>query len=1772
MKKKLLSLFALVTLAVGITVAVNYAPGNGLKFAGKNAKTEFAATLQTDQMVKAKAHKKGATAQPKSEGEDWGEWTMFAPGGTNDATWTLTAWQSGKLSVKTYVRVSASDPAKKQIKCEGWGAGFFTGSGVDILLDWNSNDNTIEIPMQSTGYYVSNYSDYAVLGTFETGSYDPEQGRFTFYVGYSIPQYFLMGSGFGFGTETLQMAGEFKDYSLSFLRGTVDDSASPVKQTVNAVKGQDLTSFRVHADTYENYAAVNGSTAYLDSLASAPGEDYTGTSATVELQGSGYGLYVVVVSAFVDGVMKTYDYDVYEVHPDSEWESLGMRPYCDDIVTSLYNFGVTGYDYEVEIQKHKTYKDIFRIKNPYGTNTDFKNYTLFENAYIYINAQNHSLVKPTFQLNSADLGIDVEGGMPLNLKLADSKVGGTYDGYSITFPKKALVSNNYYVNTNGLFRAVINFRNPVIGIENGATSVLAGETVKIVSDNTFATATYESLTPELATVDTKGVVTGNAAGIAKIRVSQLAAYEFNAVDTTLEIEVLKNPFVYANFVFNSDEGLAALGIAKPESGAATNLTGMTLQDGVTSMTFTDGTNPCRVWNASGTTDLRMYKNGGSFTISVPEGYSIVSMDFTGKVCNLFGEEAEFTTVTKTHAVWDAPVGAPTTKKTFEISGTTQISTINVKIAAPEAPAEGLWDFTALQPVTTDGTGNLKGSIVDDGGASWSSLQNNAAITDAELTIAEGVPFEITKGLKFTAGGSGWIHIRNYPDDKDYFGMQLFSNNKDLKVTVPAQAGQYVILTALSPNKGVLDVKAIEGTDTTIIKVCGNAPYVYQSKNGDVTFNIIKQTTVKKIEVVDELPVGLWDFNTITASVADGTGNLKNNIVDDGGASWSNHQNNAAITDAELTIADGVPYNVTKGLKFTAGGSGWLHIRNYPDDYNGKQLFSNNKDLKVTVPATAGQYVIFDALSASGKTQIVCGEDTAEVYPGAVGGYIFEVKADNPQFNIRKQLTIKKITVADKAPVALKANLKAGVESNVLKVGDVAPITWSSSNAVAPLFTSDNEGVATVDAKGNITGVSAGEATITVTQPANAYFLEGVATINVTVENAGPTDLGLAIAEAVAGKAMGDTVTITLDGKVAYTFEQPAVAGMPYVIVNGNGAIVTASENAAIRIKGGIELNDVNLDWANSKSAVIVLDSMTVKADSVLYNKYGENGKNAFFMEDVILNNVNISGLTMPVIKNEQNAPWALRNLVVKNSIVQLNSADKFGIINWQTGKDGMIKNISLEGSTFYNINAGDQTYMITYNTSNPKASQFWGEAEAGETFDINNCTFAQVLNKQFADRYTNQKTNTLTWKNNVFYDVFRLQKVGANNNVLAFAATDNSIWDPAGSANIDATDKDKFATVDSLLAAAEKPFVVPTAALDLTNPDLKANFTPYGLSFAAQNSFGDPRWAAEVVAPALAIATDSIEVEGVKVKRPATWKFGSNEVHQLAWTSLNPATPAFASSDEAVATVDAEGKITPVAPGYATITLSQEPTAEFKAASTEFVVMVCAPVEYADCYADEGLNYTALNMCDILTTYSINGSSKYGMNAPMSAILSYFNPGAPIEIQTSNRAAFINPITDAADQSYVPTSSDGSIAVAPVVGTQKTLSIRIAKADSIKFYYTGSGGSSTTVTMWVLNEAGETIATVEGGDAAGKGKASNTVSYVFPDDGKYTVVLGGTAGDMEIYYGKVFCQPEQPTGINEINNFPAVSAEGIFNLRGQKVTTMRPGNVYIVNGKKYIAK
>lgn len=131
--------------------------------------------------------------------------------------------------------------------------------------------------------------------------------------------------------------------------------------------------------------------------------------------------------------------------------------------------------------------------------------------------------------------------------------------------------------------------------------------------------------------------------------------------------------VTANYVFNTDAGLTALGIAKPAASAGTNLasTAYTV-NGVSMVSVTaSGKTATRVWNSSGNTDLRIY-SGSTLTFSVDAGKNIKSIELTGATIN------GFTVNTGTYTTSTGAWSGSAQSVVFTATATEKINTITVK--------------------------------------------------------------------------------------------------------------------------------------------------------------------------------------------------------------------------------------------------------------------------------------------------------------------------------------------------------------------------------------------------------------------------------------------------------------------------------------------------------------------------------------------------------------------------------------------------------------------------------------------------------------------------------------------------------------------------------------------------------------------------------------------------------------------------------------------------------------------------------------------------------------------------------------------------------------------------------------------------------------------------------------------------------------------------------------------------------------------------------------
>ena len=129
------------------------------------------------------------------------------------------------------------------------------------------------------------------------------------------------------------------------------------------------------------------------------------------------------------------------------------------------------------------------------------------------------------------------------------------------------------------------------------------------------------------------------------------------------------------------------------------ITSPILQDGVT-LTTTDGTNKTKMWVTNSAIDLRVYKNGGSFTFTAPEGKVIEKIEFTATDFKRTPEVGTCTSKT-----WVQPKEQVNAVK-FTATGTNKIEKAVLTIADPGEGAEvvvlpEIADFASLKACEKD---------------------------------------------------------------------------------------------------------------------------------------------------------------------------------------------------------------------------------------------------------------------------------------------------------------------------------------------------------------------------------------------------------------------------------------------------------------------------------------------------------------------------------------------------------------------------------------------------------------------------------------------------------------------------------------------------------------------------------------------------------------------------------------------------------------------------------------------------------------------------------------------------------------------------------------------------------------------------------------------------------------------------------------------------------------------------------------------------------------
>lgn len=292
--------------------------------------------------------------------------------------------------------------------------------------------------------------------------------------------------------------------------------------------------------------------------------------------------------------------------------------------------------------------------------------------------------------------------------------------------------------------------------------------------------------------------------------------------------------------------------------------------------------------------------------------------------------------------------------------------------------------------------------------------------------------------------------------------------------------------------------------------------------------------------------------------------------------------------------------------------------------------------------------------------------------------------------------------------------------------------------------------------------------------------------------------------------------------------------------------IIVGENGGIKTQGGLKTKFINFDCTSMKATGLLTLSEnpdeSISTANLGYKAVGANQDGFVINNPIIFQECNIKNLKNSLLYgNKKN--WSLRDFRVMDCIVQLNNSGSNSIIHLQGASNGLIKNLTIKNSTFYNLVKNKSAYFIRYsNSSNAQPKKIFGENDNSSTFIISHNTFCKTFsNKDFANNMPNTNTLVTNIEYNIFYDVFRLYQIIQNQSYMTTPG--NTIWGVDGgtpNSNDTGGRKDKLGNP---YATLEDPqFVGPfLQEFDLEQLNGGVNFKPTG-AIAVENKAGDPRW------------------------------------------------------------------------------------------------------------------------------------------------------------------------------------------------------------------------------------------------------------------------------------------------------------------------------------------
>lgn len=736
-------------------------------------------------------------------------------------------------------------------------------------------------------------------------------------------------------------------------------------------------------------------------------------------------------------------------------------------------------------------------------------------------------------------------------------------------------------------------------------------------------------------------------------------------------------------------------------------------------------------------------------------------------------------------------------------------------------------------------------------------------------------------------------------------------------------------------------------------------------------------------------------------------------------------------------------------------------------------------------------------------------------------------ADNEHNGAELKFTV---TVSDnRNPSDLTLNSD---EEITVEKGATAQISVTCSNALT--YTSGAPSIATVDENGKITAVGYGTATITISDPGSTTNKPSTKTVTVNVpDNRTESNLKVQNDELTVDRNATVQINVTQhDGAITYRSVDEEIAtvdasGVVTGLLAGEATIVVSDAGSETAKAGSVNVtvtvNDtraesqlaitsgtnIEIEMANSRTATIT----TTGAAGALSYESSDESIASVSAEGVITGKK--AGTIEITVSDAGNNSYKPGTATITVTVIPVPTLDP---VTWIVNDKNTLKN----GASF--VANANNTFVSTDETGSELLYV------AGSSCKIADGSLKMGGATQFADGSLGNRYFVLP------------PLTGAGTLTVTYGSSNTS----------DITVSTSKAKNDPALATITKASN-SVRLTDLNNTVLYL----YATSKAYINSI---TWTPE--APDTRLASEFALTSGEEVT------IDVDETSAITYEK-NAGTVTFESDNTDVATVSADGTITGVANGVATITVTDPGNSEYKSATKTVTVTVGTGIEDRE---SQTWDFTTTSSAD-LTALAADANwvydetkQRYSYNVKITknTLFDFTANGSPLEGFNGLK------VSRTSDLGTGNVRIDVNNRLSLNGGSIYLVIPNLKEGDIVYVDFASAGSSEGDRTLTVTNGTGENLTSNINTDRK-IGKITVTA------DGNLTI----TQNNGMNYY-RIFVNPaevptipgETPTGISGINADTDLwtNGEKAFDMQGRRIYAPRNGQIYIKDGKKFIKK